>query len=256
MKKRFIGMAIILSCLIFFGACGSGSSVDSTENTNSTVAVTAEDENEIPQNANSENGAANETEGSEAKTDLQDYWNGTWYGIISFDDADGKYADFLGDVLDVYMVVHVDGNNQGQFTIYASDTGEPFIAGNCEVQDGEYLGLYGSDVNLGNVKLDDHMWTFLPIDGFDNKFGVGPAFTDADGDLLSFSMFVKRFGESWQEEMDSDFHDYPSMDASGGVTPLYDESDVTDVSSSDTLLALSGYGSGASVENTTENSGK
>ncbi len=179
-------------------------------------------------------------------SELTGYWNRSWYGIVSLYETDGKYEEFYYDTLDAYIVVNVNDNGVGQFSVYADDgMGEPFVAGDCTVQIGEEAGLYATSVNMGDTTLNADDWAFLPSSlEFEDKFEMETTITDEDGDLISFVIYMKPYGVSWQDEIDSEIYEFPEWHdyMMNTAEPLYASADATNISSNNTYEALGGYG--------------
>lgn len=156
-------------------------------------------------------------------TDLQKQWNGTWYGCLDFSEATGDY-DFLdGERADAYMIVDVDADGMGTFTVYSMDEENPFAQGQCEAKD------YGLDAISGDVvgtEINPHNWMFRHVPDYEDQFVISDEVETEDG-TLEFNLFVKQWGGSWQPEIDSNFaivppsvEEYMQKIAAGELPPI------------------------------------
>lgn len=136
--------------------------------------------------------------------DLQQQWNGVWYGVLQLTDCTGKYEPFAYTTYDIYLDVAVDAAGGGEYRLYDAD--ELIGAATCQAQEGVLNTAEG--VVFGQ-DMYPHNWMFLPDRNFDNTYCMTDEITDADGDVVSLGLWIKPWGESWQDQIDSDFYAYP-----------------------------------------------
>ena len=159
-------------------------------------------------------------------TDIQRQWNGTWYGCLSF-------ADFEGQKHDAYMVVDVNADGIGTFTVYIAGSNVAFASAICEAEES---GLYATRGEVISTEMNTYNWMFLPMPDYPDQYAMQDELADGEG-YLNFALFMKKWGGSWQDEIDSDFAIVPpGVDSymkaiENGQQPPYDSGTVN--SSSD-----------------------
>jgi hypothetical protein len=175
-----------------------------------------------------ETGSSAEQQGaaSAEPTDIQRQWNGTWYGCLSF-------ADFEGQKHDAYMVVDVNADGIGTFTVYIAGSNAAFASAICEAEES---GLYATRGEVISTEMNTYNWMFLPMPDYPDQYAMQDELADGEG-YLNFALFMKIWGGSWQDEIDSDFAIIPpGVDSytraiENGEQPPYDNGTVN--SSSD-----------------------
>ncbi|MCI5481173.1 MAG: zinc-ribbon domain-containing protein, partial [Lachnospiraceae bacterium] len=190
--KLLIGAAAaVVLLLVLFLVLGGKKKPENSGSTGSDTGVTAPS---VP----------GETENAESGgiTDLQKQWNGTWYGCMYVSEATGDFAGIPDKYYDVYMVVEVDGQGKGQFAVYLAGVEEAFALADCEAK---AEGLYATEGTVaGGVDMDTYNWMFLPMPDYPDQYAMGDVIEDGDS-VFDFKLFVKQWGGSWQDEIDSDF---------------------------------------------------
>ena len=127
-------------------------------------------------------------------TAIQRQWNGTWYGCLSF-------ADFESQEHDAYMVVDVNAEGIGTFTVYIAGSNVAFASAICEAEES---GLYATRGEVISTEMNTDNWMFLPMPDYPDQYAMQDELADGDG-YLDFALFMKIWGGSWQDEIDSDF---------------------------------------------------
>ncbi|MGN0792582.1 MAG: zinc-ribbon domain-containing protein [Christensenellales bacterium] len=135
-------------------------------------------------------------------SELQKQWNGTWYGCLYVSEATGAFADIPSDFYDVYMVVDVDASGKGQFAVFLDGVDEAFALATCEAKES---GLYAIDGTIaGGEEMYAYNWMFLPMPDYPDQYVMGDVIENGDN-IFDFKLFMKQWGGSWQDEIDSDF---------------------------------------------------
>ena len=134
---------------------------------------------------------------------VQDIWNGTWYGYFWVTDAFGEWEGYEDTLSDAFMVIEVDGKGKGTMSIYLDDL--------------EGLTVV-SDINAGKEYFEVTEGIFWDMDldpdnwwvGFDPMSAgrhviisdtyIDPELTGADGFEYIFSF--RPHGDKWDEEID------------------------------------------------------
>lgn len=145
------------------------------------------------------NGTSND---GSAQNTLQQQWNGTWFGCLCINDATGDFSGIPSDFYDAYMTVNVDAQGKGTLNVYLSGVDAAFASASCEAYES---GLNATDGMIaGGVSINVDNWTFLPMPDYPDQYAMGDVISDGDS-LFDFSLFVKKWGTSWQAEIDSNF---------------------------------------------------
>lgn len=138
--------------------------------------------------------------GSDVLTPLQQQWNGTWFGCLCVSESTGDYAAIPSDFYDVYMTVNVDGQGRGSLGVYLDGAKAAFAIADCQAKE---TGLYATGGTLaGGVRVNTDNWTLLPMPDYPDQYTMNDAIGDGDS-LFHFSLFMKKWGGSWQAEIDS-----------------------------------------------------
>lgn len=140
--------------------------------------------------------------GASASGTLAQQWNGTWYGCLYMSGATGDYAGMAGNRYDAYMQVSVDGAGQGTFAVYLDGADKALASGECSASAD---GLYAqSGTVAGGADMDTYNWMFLPMPDYPDQYTMADTVEDGGG-TMEFSLFMKKWGSSWQAEIDSGF---------------------------------------------------
>ena len=130
---------------------------------------------------------------------LQQQWNGTWYGLFHVIDAEGFDSISSGNNFDAYMVVDVDAEGKGTFDVYLFDEFDgPYVSAECEAKES---GLYAVSGSAFDMEMNTYNWMFLPMPDYPDQYCMGDTVSDGDY-TLDFTMFMKKWGGSWQAESD------------------------------------------------------
>ncbi len=150
--------------------------------------------------------------GSGDLSDLQRQWNGTWYGFMMFNGGTGAYEEGAGDA-DMYMVVDIDAEGSGTFTVYSAYSMGEWGKGACIARE-DVLEVVDGELTSSPEPMVPADWTFYRVQDSENKIVNTSDFTDFNGDTFNYSLFFKPWGADWQDEVDSGRPVYP---------PGYDE---------------------------------
>ena len=133
-------------------------------------------------------------------TELQRRWNGTWYGFMYVEWGTGKYDNPLPPPGDMYMVVDIDADGKGTFTIYDHVLDE-FMTTECYAD--EY-GIYAEegtcDYAYGLKPPQAYEWTLRPSSDESDLIETYASFIDYHEDEFRFSIYFKPWGDDWQLE--------------------------------------------------------
>ena len=162
-------------------------------------------------------------------TEMQQKWNGTWYGVVNFMECSGKYAaqDYMQ--YDAYMTVELAEDDLGTVKVWLDPDAPPFAIAQVRANEG---GLYATDGQVLSAHMNADNWMFVPAPDSQARY-VMPydSVEDHDGDAFEYVIFMKKWGESWAEERSDDEILPPDVDAyeasiaNGDAAPVL-ESDV------------------------------
>ncbi len=179
-------------------------------------------------------------------TSFSDYWNGTWFGVISTYDSTGKYTAATNVMIDAYLVVDVGADGRGQFNVYTHlGSGEPFIVGECVAV--TYDGVQALDcynTQIGDITVDGYSGTFHPKEGYTDKYRLFSNVADADGDSITFELLIKPYADSWMDEVNTEYpYDQPTLYNIAELypEPIYTINDITNIPTMDIIASLGLY---------------
>lgn len=152
-------------------------------------------------------GIIGDPEGTDTPADtpneIQQMWNGWWYGGIEFWNCDGEYESLNDYTLDVTMLVELGSDNTGIYRIY--EIGGYVSEGydeNCIAEivchaDNNYLyadsgTCFGSDIYVND-------WVFVRNLADENLIQMGSEFDDETG-RLKFDFSLMPWGNNWETQ--------------------------------------------------------
>lgn len=124
-------------------------------------------------------------------------YDGTWYGYWSFGNCTGKFESSSDAYFNCFCIFDMNDDGTGSFTLY--NTWDEVGGGTVEAASEGRL-ICTSATFLG-APMDD--WIFYPARDKENMLSVDDSITDADGDVLEFSFYVRPWGQSWKDMEDS-----------------------------------------------------
>jgi len=143
-------------------------------------------------------------------TEMQEKWNGTWYGVINFMECTGKYSEYDYMQYDAYMTVKLEEDGKGTMKLWTDPNLPAFAEATVEAYEDMLFTMEGS---LLDGEMDCNNWMFVPAtDGTDRYVMPYDRIDDDDGDMYEYVIYMKKWGASWQDEMNN-----------GEVTPPYVE---------------------------------
>lgn len=164
---------------------------------------------------------------SSEETEIQQMWNGWWYGGIEFWNCDGDYEYLNDQTPSVTMFVDLDSSNAGTFKIY-----EPYgyvsegYDENCiaEVEcyaDENYLHAVSGTCFGNDIYVND--WVFVHNSDDEDLIQMGSEFKDSTG-RLKFDFSLMPWGNTWEtepkyQEWILDFEDYIAAIEAGQTDP-------------------------------------
>lgn len=143
---------------------------------------------------------------------IEEQWDGMWFGCVRFMECTGKYANYDYMNMDAFINIDVDANGKGTMQVYmGQDAGIPAFA-TAEIEAADY----GIDTKSGKVltfDMNTSSWMFRPTPDYEDRYVVYDNIEDGDGDSFEYMVFMKKWGNSWQPEIDTDFEIVPDSAA-------------------------------------------
>ncbi len=135
-----------------------------------------------------------------ASGEVQEKWNGLWYGCMYIGEAKGDFSDITSNSHDVYMTVDVDAEGKGSLKVYMNDTENLFVTAECYV--GDYGLLTTSGTIADDFELNVDNWKFVPVPNYTDLYVMMDRIEDGESEL-EYYLYVKPWGKSWEEEIES-----------------------------------------------------
>ena len=136
---------------------------------------------------------------SGGSSDLQNYWNGTWYGVMSTIEGTGKYEDGTPNE-DMYMVVEIDAGGSGTYTVYDGGL-DIWAEAECMANEESLIAISG-ELAYSPEPMDLSEWSFY-VNNYATGYCVMSAvFVDFDGDTFELDLRFKPWGADWEEDID------------------------------------------------------
>ena len=138
-----------------------------------------------------------------ALTEIQNMWNGWWYGCIDLSDCENSWEWADGMTFDAAMYVALDGEGNGTLELY--DVYGDFAPGanynrfaviDCHA-DTSYL--YGDSGTAFGADIDPADWRIVHNLDNANKLNVGSSFADNDGSM-DYDLTFLPWGDRWETE--------------------------------------------------------
>lgn len=191
-------------------------------------------------------------------TEVQQKWNGWWYGGMDINGCEKGWEYLNNYTFDVVMYVDLDEEGKGKFTIYDpfaeivdnEDGVNKFVDIDCHA-DTNYL--YGDTGTEFGYDIDPKNWVFVTFLDNDEKIGTGSSFTDEDGNKMGYDFTLEPWGSYWVGEDSytqflSHFDEYKGWIDEGIESPFEDEIEGGETESkggSEETKAAGGNGSGS-----------
>ena len=142
---------------------------------------------------------------------IEEQWDGMWFGCVRFMECTGKYANYDYMNMDAFINIDVDATGKGAMQVYmGQDAGIPAFA-TAEIQAADY----GIDTIGGKVltfDMNTSSWMFRPTPDYEDRYVVYDTVEDG-GDHFEYMVFMKKWGNTWQPEIDTDFEIVPDSAA-------------------------------------------
>lgn len=126
------------------------------------------------------------------QTELQAYWNRPWYGILYVENANGSFAE--AKHMDLHMTVEADADGEAVLCLYIDPDEKPFAAARGTVT------MEGFTTESGMV-LDRNVGQEYKLVGtnYQDMYALMHTYTAPDGSVLEYLVYVKPWGETWED---------------------------------------------------------
>ena len=164
-------------------------------------------------------------------SELQQMWNGWYFGCIDLDGCTDNWEFLNGETYDAVMYVELDRDGAGRFAIYdpfgilvGNEYFNVYVQAECHA-DTQYL--YGDSGTAFNDELNPSDWVFVHNLSVPEKLNVGSKSTESNGATIGYDFQFKPWGDRWEGDNYTQFIPYfgAYIDAlEAGLTSPFDES--------------------------------
>ena len=135
-------------------------------------------------------------------TEVQQLWNGWYYGCIDTDDCTGKWESFNGETFDVTMYIELGADGKGRFVIF-----DPYGALIQNEQNNlianawchaDSLYLYGDSGEVFGCDINPKDWVMVHNLMVPEKVNVDSESTNDDGETIEYDFQFKPWGDRWE----------------------------------------------------------
>ncbi len=163
-------------------------------------------------------------------TEVQQLWNGWYYGCIDTDDCTGKWESFNGETFDVTMYIELGADGVGRFVIFdpygilVQNEQNNLIANAWCHADSLYL--YGDSGEVFGCDINPKDWVMVHNLMVPEKVNVDSESTNDDGETIEYDFQFKPWGDRWEGDNYTKFipgfNSYLGAIDSGLVSPFGD----------------------------------
>lgn len=139
----------------------------------------------------------------EELSELQQWWDGDWYGYRETHSETETYKDLEDGRWECFGLIEMNEDDTGE--IYIWDSLEDFAKANITVSEDSGQGSMGAAIsNNGNLwfgyEIGRAGWIIDPsIYGHDNYLVIDGRYEDESGGGFNYVIYLKPWGESWEE---------------------------------------------------------
>ena len=145
-------------------------------------------------------------------SELQQLWNGWYFGCIDLDNCTDEWEKLNGSTYDAVMYVELDRDGVGLLAIYdpfgilvGNDQNNIYIQMQCHA-DEQYL--YGDSGTAFNDVINPSDWQFVHNLSIPGKLNVGSKAKEASGAEIGFDFQFRPWGELWDDDSYAQFIPY------------------------------------------------
>ena len=135
--------------------------------------------------------------------EIQEFWNGDWYGYLHITEASGAYTKRVGERTDAAAHIALGEDARGSIVIWDAEHPRSAPLGECvlRVDDaGGTMGIamsgqgsfMGSAVNAGDWLIDPSAYSY------ENTVEITGYYADETGDFF-YTLYLHPWGEAWRE---------------------------------------------------------
>ena len=141
-------------------------------------------------------------------SDVAKNWNGVWYGVFQVSYGTGKYESYIGSVYDTYTVIYSDNNGEAVYASYIEGSPDPYLAAIAKIED-TYFATGDGTLFDASIALGEDASVGFSKSMDDNYAMLYGSYTDYDGDELEFTIYMKPYGETWDDIIEEDYLPIP-----------------------------------------------
>ena len=199
MKNRILALFVVMAMILTLTACGG--SKDQPFNTDRGT----EPQSQIENNDDEDN----------TSSELQEKWNGIWYGYMWVQEYYGAFEGSEFDFFDAFMNVDVDPSGKGTMQIYMGAADEyidyeALVSANrifieADVTASEYL-INVTEGRLldatGDIPLDPEIWVMgQSYQDDEPQVTIVDSYRDADNDGFEYIFHFRIYGSVWEDQI-------------------------------------------------------
>ena len=164
--------------------------------------------------------------GTAGLTEVQELWNGWWYGCADITSTEGDYNWMNNMTFDVAMYVELDAEGNGTLDVYdlygemtEGDVLDPYISLDCHA---DTMYLYGDSGYAYGSEIYANDWRVVHNLLVPEEINVGSSISD-DGGKFSYDLTLLPWGNRWEgieyTKFIPHFNEYLAMIDAGYIDP-------------------------------------
>ena len=135
-------------------------------------------------------------------TEVQQMWNGWWYGCIDMDGCTENWEFLNGATYDATLYIELDADGCGKLAIYdpagnliSNEHSNVYVQADCHA-DTQYL--YADSGTAFNSEINPSDWMFVHNRDIPEKIHVGSESVEASGAVIGYDFQFKPWGDLWE----------------------------------------------------------
>lgn len=151
--------------------------------------------------------------GASGGEQLQDWWNGDWYGWWIMTGCSGDYEDLEGAWWDICGAIDIGGDGTGTVTLWDEDytKSEPMVSASVSLSD-DGTSIYGTMTSEGgaftDIALEHGDWIVDPgLVDYGDMIHIDGDYENG-GDAFHYDIYLRPWGTYW---VDVDEEDLPNL---------------------------------------------
>lgn len=144
----------------------------------------------------------------EVLSEVQQWWDGDWYGYWETHSETEYYKDFQGGRWETFGVINMQVDDTG--SIYLWDSEDDFAMANITVNEYGGSGFMGAALSeSGHLWFGEEIghadWIIDPsLYGYENYMVIDGRYEDEFGEGFNYTVYLRPWGESWDENAEDE----------------------------------------------------